>query len=379
MQTIGRSVAITVDDIEPMTQIDWMSIEFKCTTCQSLLRVDEAGSGKRARCPRCKSLNLIPKTKLDQPPEPPASQQFFIDSVSGSSYGPITKLELDQWVEEGRISGDCVIRASGEKGGRPASRYYPGLQPSPLQRPLAANQPSAIDDPTDLNTENPYYSPPISKTNKAVKLRGYSVIPTAIDFETIFYGAVKVFLKNALILSATALICMLPSIADSIYRLAEIELDAIPQILLNLVQIYLSIGQARLAIQICRGQTATFSTVFSGSDKFLPVILFTFLAYVALTLGILLLVLPAVLLLLYLWPSYFLIVDNRADVIESLSMAKDICTPNVLTTFLLGLTSIAILIAGLLICGVGIIPATGFVSVLWAVSYLAMSGQISFE
>ncbi len=362
-----------------MTQIDWMSIEFKCTTCQSLLCVDEAGSGKRARCPHCKSLNLIPKTKLDKPAEPPASQQFFIDSVSGSIYGPITKLELDQWVEEGRISGDCVVRASGEKGGQPASRYYPALQPSPRQRPQTANQPPAIDDSTDLNTENPYHSPPISKTTKAVKLAGYSVIPTAIDFETIFYGAVKVFYKNALILSATALICMLPSIADSIYRVAEIELDAIPQILLNLVQIYLSIGQARLAIQICRGQTATFSTVFSGSDKFLPVILFTFLAYIALTLGILLLVLPAVLLLLYLWPSYFLIVDNHADVIDSLSMAKDICTPNVLTTFLLGLTSIAILIGGLLICGVGVVPATGFVSVLWAVSYLAMSGQISFE
>ena len=118
MQTIGCSVAITVDDLKPMTQIDWMSIEFKCTTCQSLLCVDETGSGKRARCPHCKSLNLIPKTKLDKPAEPPASQQFFIDSVSGSIYGPITKLELDQWVEEGRISGDCVVRASGEKGGQ---------------------------------------------------------------------------------------------------------------------------------------------------------------------------------------------------------------------------------------------------------------------
>ena len=157
------------------------------------------------------------------------------------------------------------------------------------------------------------------------------------------------------------------------------QLDAIPQILLNLVQIYLSIGQARLAIQICRGQRATFATVYSGGDKFLPVILFSFLAYIALTLGVLLLVLPAILMLLYLWPSYFLIVDDQADVFESLTMAKDICTPNVLTTFLLGLTSIGILIAGLLICGVGIIPASGFVSILWAVSYLAMSGQLSFE
>ncbi len=358
-----------------MAQIVEMPIEFKCTTCQSLLRVDESGSGKRARCPHCKSLNLIPKTKPAEPARSPASQQFFIDSVSGSVYGPITKLELDQWVQEGRISGDCVIRASGEKVGQLAGLYYPDLHPSEM-----AKQQATREKRPELKTETPDAAANLrSKTTKLVKPTGYSIIPTAVDFEIIFYGAVQLFQKNAWVLSATALICMLPAIADSIFRLAGIELDAIPQILFNLVQIYLSIGQARLAIQISRGQRATFSTIYSGGDKFLPVILFTFLAYIALTLGFLLLLLPGILLLLYLWPSYFLIVDNHADVLDSLAMAKDICTPNVLTTFLLGLTSIGILIAGLLICGVGIIPASGFVSVLWAVSYLAMSGQVSLK
>ena len=379
VRTMWRSVAITVDVTEPMAQSVDMPIEFKCTNCQSLLRVPETGSGKRARCPHCKSLNLIPKTKPIEPTEPPASQQFFIDSVSGSAFGPITKLELDQWVREGRISGDCVVRASGEKGGLPASRYYPNLQPSPNQRPQPTNEEVALDRQPIAKTVATQNVKPSSKTTKIARHNGYSVTPTATDFELIFHAAMKLFLHNAWILSTTALICMLPAIADSMYRLAEIQLDAIPQILLNLVQIYLSIGQARLAIQICRGQRATFATVYSGGDKFLPVILFSFLAYIALTLGVLLLVFPAVLLLLYLWPSYFLIVDDQADVFESLTIAKDICTPNVLTTFLLGLTSIGILIAGLLICGLGIIPASGFVSILWAVSYLAMSGQLSFE
>ncbi|MCP4775671.1 MAG: hypothetical protein GY880_15675, partial [Planctomycetaceae bacterium] len=140
-----RSVAITVDVAEPMAQSVDMPIEFKCTNCQSLLSVPETGSGKRARCPHCKSLNLIPKTKPVEPAEPPASQQFFIDSVSGSAFGPITKLELDQWVREGRISGDCIVRASGEKRGLPASRYYPNLQPSPNHRPRTTNEEVALD------------------------------------------------------------------------------------------------------------------------------------------------------------------------------------------------------------------------------------------
>lgn len=354
-----------------MAQIVDMPIEFKCTNCKSVLRVDETGSGKRARCPHCQSLNLVPKKKPADPAKPPASQQFFIDSVSGSIYGPITKRELDQWVHEGRISGDCVVRASGEKVGKLAGHYYPELQPT---------QQATLEKQPGLKPENPYSAENLNpRTSNRVKTTGYTIIPTAVDFELIFLGAVQLFQKNVWVLSGTALICLLPTTADSICRAAGIELDAIPQILLNLVQIYLSIGQTRLALQVSRGQPATFSTVYSGGDKFLPVIFFTFLAYIALTLGFLLLLLPGALLLLYLWPSYFLIVDDHADVLASLWMAKDICAPNVLTTFLLGLTSIGILIAGLLICGLGIIPASAFVSVLWAVSYLAMSGQVSFK
>ncbi|MGB2501415.1 MAG: hypothetical protein ACPIA2_17060 [Mariniblastus sp.] len=374
-----RSAAITVDDNQPMAQIVVMPIDFKCTTCQSTLRVPESGGGKRARCPHCKSLNLIPQTKPEEPSRPPASQQFFIDSVSGSTYGPITKLELDQWVQEGRVSGDCAVRASGEKQGQPASRYYPNLQPSPHQPPRTANAEVTLDRHPIEKMEPTVDTGGQSRTPQFAKQIGYSVIPTEVDFELIFHTAVKLFLKNAIILSTTALICILPSAVDSIFRLADNELEAIPQILLNLLQIYLSIGQARLALQICRGQPTTLGAVFSGSDKFLPVILFTFLAYLALALGFLLLVLPAIFLLLFFWPSYFLIVDDKADILDSFFLAKALSAPNVLTTLLLGLTSIGILIAGLLICGVGVIPASGFVSILWVVSYLAMSGQLSFE
>lgn len=354
-----------------MAQSVGMPIEFKCTNCKSVLRVDETGSGKRARCPHCQFLNLIPKTKPPEPDKPSASQQFFIDSVSGSVYGPITKRELDQWVHEGRISGDCVVRPSGAKMGQLAGHYYPGLQPA--QQVTLEKQPELkIEDSYSAGGLNP-------KTSKRVKATGYTIIPTAVDFELIILGAVQLFQKNAWMLSITALICLLPAAADSVCSAAGIELDPIPQILLDLVRIYLSIGQTRLALQVSRGQPATFSTVYSGGDKFLPIIFFTFLAYIALTLGFLVLILPGVLLLLYLWPSYFLIIDDHADVLGSLGMAKDICTPNVLTTFLLGLTSMGILIAGLLLCGFGVIPASGFVSVLWAVSYLAMSGQVSFK
>ena len=357
-----------------MAQIVDMPIEFKCTTCQSVLRVDETGSGKRARCPHCKSLNLIPKTKAPVPSTPPTSQQFFIDSVSGSIYGPITKLELDQWVQEGRISGDCVVRASGEKVGKPASRYFPGIQRSEV-----VDEQGTVDIKPNPVVENPYASPPSLEKAKLPKPTGFSITPTAVNFELIFNATTRLFLKNALILSATALVCMLPSIASSIYDLSGNAASAIPQFLLNLVQIYLSIGQTRLAIQISRGQPADFSIVFSGGDKFLPAVFFTFIASIALALGFLAFIIPAILLLLYFWPSFYLLVDGHANVLDSFFMAKDICVPNILTTFLVGLASIGILLVGLVVCGIGVIPASGFVSVFWAISYLSMSGQISFE
>ena len=94
-------------------------------------------------------------------------------------------------------------------------------------------------------------------------------------------------------------------------------------------------------------------------------------------LGALACVVPAILLMLFFWPFYWLIVDRKASATESFEMALSIAKPNAGTTFLIWLTSVGIMIVGLLALCVGLLFAAPLVSVMWGAAYLMMSGQIS--
>ena len=51
-----------------------MPIEFRCPTCQSLIRTPDGSSGKQARCPKCSSTVVIPAASA---PDPLPSQASF--------------------------------------------------------------------------------------------------------------------------------------------------------------------------------------------------------------------------------------------------------------------------------------------------------------
>jgi len=60
-----------------------MSIEFRCSQCNQLLRVSDASAGKNARCPKCQTLMTVPAAGTSAPAplstpvlEPPLPPQF---------------------------------------------------------------------------------------------------------------------------------------------------------------------------------------------------------------------------------------------------------------------------------------------------------------
>lgn len=57
-------------------------------------------------------------------------------------------------------------------------------------------------------------------------------------------------------------------------------------------------------------------------------------------------------------------------------MAREVTRNNLATTFLLWLASVGIALLGLLVCFVGIIFAAPLCSMLFAVGYFLMAGQI---
>lgn len=70
-----------------------MTIEFRCTQCNQLLRVPDTSAGKNARCPKCKLLMQIPSgdSQLNIPPpsvSAPASPSGGFNLQSASSPNP---------------------------------------------------------------------------------------------------------------------------------------------------------------------------------------------------------------------------------------------------------------------------------------------------
>jgi phage FluMu protein Com len=120
-----------------------MAIETKCDGCGKLLSVGDEHAGRRARCPACGQIYTIPSPNSAPPdlptpptpqsssnqlfaettagaiPNPPSSQQsaenadqFWMRSTEGSDYGPVDRVTLNRWFNEGRVGPGYMIRQS---------------------------------------------------------------------------------------------------------------------------------------------------------------------------------------------------------------------------------------------------------------------------
>jgi hypothetical protein len=114
-----------------------LPIEFRCTECGTMLRVDESNRGKMARCPKCSMINAIPGPSVAEPNEPyeawpqrvesppPAylpkdAELWSMRGVDGTVYGPVRLEELQRWYGEGRINNHCQVQRVGDTNWRPA-------------------------------------------------------------------------------------------------------------------------------------------------------------------------------------------------------------------------------------------------------------------
>jgi predicted RNA-binding Zn-ribbon protein involved in translation (DUF1610 family) len=117
-----------------------LPIEFYCSECGTLLRVDDANRGKMARCPNCGMISPIPADfgESSPPPEPvidlpsdapaqvetkAAEDRFLMRGVDGTVYGPVRRDELERWYQEGRINYQCALQRVGDAEWQNASDF----------------------------------------------------------------------------------------------------------------------------------------------------------------------------------------------------------------------------------------------------------------
>ena len=169
-------------------------------------------------------------------------------------------------------------------------------------------------------------------------------------------------------------------------------------------QTFLGIGQVQIALKLARGQQAEIGDLFKGATRlpsalgfmllcglviYLPVLVLGLLgavvggamggrdaAGIIAVVGILawmVLLIPAA---LYFWSAYYLVVDERAKVLESFGTAARISDGNKLTAFLITIVSFGIMMLGFFALCIGVLFAAPLVSLIWVTAYLMMSGQI---
>lgn len=117
-----------------------MPITVVCPECSNRMKLKDELAGKRAKCPKCKA--VITLTPIGDSQEVASGgsegkEQWQVQTADKETYGPISKTELDQWVEEGRVDAECQLLKDGWDQWKWADDVYPqlsknGSQPDPF-------------------------------------------------------------------------------------------------------------------------------------------------------------------------------------------------------------------------------------------------------
>ncbi len=319
-----------------------MPIEFLCSSCNQQLRVPDGAAGKNARCPKCATVLAVPAGSGGLSPLAPPPQ-------AGFNFGP------------------------------------------PEQEPMAVEnslRPAVKPPAFGGGLQNPYASPQGTYQAHAPMPAG-PVGHQIVEVNAVINHAVKVWQNNlgiAIGMFLLPVVVLLPAMGfgfAAVILIAQLDVPALTVILavfaylaIFALQTFLNIGQAQMCLKLARGEAVGLGELFSGGARFLPVLAFSLLAGLVLTVAMLPLYVPAVILLLYFWPSYHLVLEGKCDVMESFGIARRITEGNKLTTFVLVLVSYGFLLIGELACLVGLIFAAPLVFLIWSTAYLMMSGQI---
>lgn len=310
-----------------------MSIKFQCPNCQQQLGVKSEHAGKKLKCPNCQAICQVPEN----------SQQEDLFGGSG-----------DDLYGGNDFSGGYKSAPAGGKS-------------------------------------NPYSAPSSFATHQP-KMPQHSggIVPTVVGAEEVLGSTWRIWQNNlGVLLGVTAVtfgvgiffgICnfVITLSFDNDPVFANIVIQCLG-IINNLIGIFLGIGVIKVNFQAARGQEARFETLFSGGSRFLTVLIAAILTGIIFFLGFILCIIPGIIAVLLLWAFQHVIIDEKGGIIESLSVSASFCKINILTTIVLAFASFGIAILGFLALLIGIWPATSFISLMWAVAYLKMSGQQCVE
>lgn len=166
-------------------------------------------------------------------------------------------------------------------------------------------------------------------------------------------------------------------------RLGAIETSSVTAILLSVASILLAqvigaffqVGITRVWLQAARGETPELGTLFTGGDRFLPMLGLTILMSLIVVTGFALFIVPGVILGLGLFFSQYYVVDAEMGPIEAMKASWAVTKGQKGELFLLGFAGLGIVLLGLVMCCVGVIATAPIFWVATAIAYTRVSGR----
>lgn len=322
-------------------------IELRCQACNRRLRVPDEALGRQARCPVCSAVNDVP---------------------AGAAAGHGAPRSPSPGQSPSRVPGDT-----------PADDFDATL-PYQQSAPRAAGR-----GWRRLANWNPYAAEEPARPAASASITGSRFVSAG----DIFARAWTVYLNNlGPIIGASLVVYLLNSLCgllvNTLYRgaadssgsqVAVAMIWVITYVAGTAFTVWLTAGLLLYLLRIIRGQPAHFGMLFDAGPLIVPATIATIAYSVIVTLGLLVCIVPGVILGLMYWLAIPLVIDARLEVTEAFRVSRQTTDGHKGTLALVWLISVGLLIAGALVCGIGLVFTLPLAAVLQAVAYLAITGQ----
>lgn len=346
-----------------------MAIEFGCPGCHETLRVPDTAAGKVAKCPSCSTMTTVPDSSIIA-----SHDAAFASSDKSAQSNPFAD-------------------AANPYGGESIQPYQVGGAPL-----------------------NPYASPgggfdaPWQGRFADAKVGNQQITVSAILNEATSLWQNQLGLLIGMTLVLLVIVGGLEMVGQALLQelfvmgpaLFEWVSSIVVRSVILVVATFLHVGQIQMTLKICRREPVMFADLFNGGGQFVAALMAVLLVTIPyevlsfsarLTFGFIglnpydatiasawLLGLVSLIFNLLYWPYIYLVIDEKASVLESFGMAYRVTEGNRATSFLMWLCGGLIMVVGALACLVGIVAAAPLAMMMMpAVAYLMMSGQLPPE
>ena len=316
-----------------------MPIEFRCGQCGKLLRTGDETAGKQAKCPSCGTVQPIPSA-LSSASQPAPFGGEGTTSPFAASAPPLP------------VSPGGEVNPYQSPLAQPLLDYRAAPPASP-----GAFQPTPIDAGDILN-----------RTWEIFKSQFWmcTLAASAVAVCSIIFNLVVGQLVTGLLVGGGVRLDE-PSILIP-YQIGM----QIPNLIFST---WLEGGLAVYLLTIARGQEPSIADVFSGGAWYMPLLAARLLFGLMYFVGAMFCLVPGIILALMFGQYFYLIVDRKLSISNSFGVSRQLTSGNKLQVFVLHLATFGVALLGMAACCVGVFPATGFIQLMWAVTYLAISGQ----